>query len=130
MLAEALLAHLAGDYVLQSDWMASEKTRRWWPAVVHAIVYSLPFLLITQSPWALLVIGGTHAVLDRFRLARYVVWAKNLIGPRGHRPPLKEALANCGSPASVPAGLALALMIVSDNTIHMLINAAALTWLR
>jgi hypothetical protein len=130
VLAEALLAHLAGDYLLQSDWMATGKTRRWWPAVVHGVMYSLPFLLITLSPWALLVIGGTHVVLDRFRVAKYVIWAKNLIGPREFRPSLKEALANCGFAASVPPGLAMALMIVSDNTIHMLFNAAALTWLR
>jgi len=130
MLAEALLAHLVGDYLLQSDWMASEKTLRWWPAIVHGVAYSLPFLLITRSPWALLVIGGTHVVLDRFRVAKYVIWAKNLIGPREYRPSLKEALANCGFATTVPSGLAIALMIVSDNTIHMLFNAAALVWLR
>jgi hypothetical protein len=130
MLAESLLAHLVGDYLLQSHWMATEKTRRWWPAVVHGVAYSLPFLLITRSPWALLVIGGTHVVLDRFRVAKYVIWAKNLIGPREYRPSLKEAAVNCGFPADVPAGLATALMIVSDNTLHLLINAAALTWLR
>jgi hypothetical protein len=28
-----LLAHLVGDYLLQSDWMAAEKTKRWWPPV-------------------------------------------------------------------------------------------------
>jgi hypothetical protein len=82
VLAEALLAHLVGDYLLQSDWMATEKTRRWWPAVVHGAVYSLPFLLVTRSPWALLVIGGTHVVLDRFRVAKYVIWAK-----KPHRTP-------------------------------------------
>ncbi|MBT2390812.1 DUF3307 domain-containing protein [Streptomyces sp. ISL-1] len=32
---ESLLAHLAGDYLIQSDWMATEKVKRWWPAVVH-----------------------------------------------------------------------------------------------
>ncbi|WP_205679869.1 DUF3307 domain-containing protein [Paenarthrobacter ureafaciens] len=30
-----LLAHLIGDYLIQSDWMASEKTKRWWPAIAH-----------------------------------------------------------------------------------------------
>jgi hypothetical protein len=76
--------------------MPSEKTRRWWPAIVHGFAYSLPFLLITRSPWALLVIGGTHAVLDHYRVAKYVIWAKNLIGPREYQASLKEALANCG----------------------------------
>jgi hypothetical protein len=47
--AKPLLAHLAGDYLLQSDWMATQKVRRWWPAVVHGLTYLLPFLLITRS---------------------------------------------------------------------------------
>lgn len=42
-----LLAHLVGDYLIQSDWMANEKTKRWWPAWAHALTYGLPFLLVT-----------------------------------------------------------------------------------
>jgi hypothetical protein len=72
------LAHFVGDYVLQSHWMASEKTRRWWPAVAHAVTYGLPFLLLTLDPVALAVIVGTHAVIDRYRLARHLVWANSL----------------------------------------------------
>jgi hypothetical protein len=126
MLGEALLAHLVGDYLLQTDWMAAQKVRRLWPAIIHGLAYSLPFLLITRSPWALLVIAGTHAMLDRYRAATHLIWARSLIGPRKSRVPWREALGNCGFGASVPPGLAMALMIVSDNTIHMLVNAAAL----
>ena len=32
-----LLAHLVGDYVVQSDWMALNKTARWSPAIAHAV---------------------------------------------------------------------------------------------
>lgn len=64
-----LLAHLLGDYVVQSRWMATEKTQRWWPAIVHAVTYGVPFLMVTRSPLALAVIVGTHAVIDRYRLA-------------------------------------------------------------
>ncbi|MFF4417458.1 DUF3307 domain-containing protein [Streptosporangium sp. NPDC001559] len=126
MLAEAFIAHLAGDYVFQSHWMATEKVKRWWPAVVHGVMYTLPFLLITRSPWALLIIGGTHVVLDHYRAAKYVIWAKNLIAPRASRTPWKEAADNQGFPAGTPAGLATALLIVVDNTIHLAINAATL----
>lgn len=59
MFGEIALAHLVGDYILQSHWEAQEKTKRWWPALLHAVTYGLPFLLVTQSPWALLVIVGT-----------------------------------------------------------------------
>lgn len=91
-----LLAHLFGDYLLQSDWMAQNKTKRGWPALVHALLYSLCFLWLCRVPvdysgWSFvpvgnqrwtpwLVIFGTHFLIDRYRLARYVVWAKNWLG--------------------------------------------------
>lgn len=85
-----LLAHLFGDYILQSDWMANNKTKRSWPAFVHALLYSLCFVPLIwfhgRVPLASWVCWGwifvTHFLIDRFRLARYVVWAKNWLGPR------------------------------------------------
>lgn len=85
-MALALLAHLTGDYIAQSHWMATEKTHRWLPAVLHGLTYAACYLLATRSVLALLVIGGTHVVIDRYRLARHVVWAKNQMAPRRARP--------------------------------------------
>jgi hypothetical protein len=125
----ALIAHLIGDYVLQSHWMAVEKVHRWFPAIVHGVCYSIPFLFITHSVWALLVIGGTHIVLDHYRAAKYVVWFKNLMGPKNARTRWADINVNGGFQPGVPSGLATALLIIVDNTIHLLINSAALTWL-
>lgn len=116
-----LLAHLVGDYLIQTHWMATEKTKHWWPAIAHGLTYTLPYLVFTQSPAALLVIAGTHIVIDRYRLARHVVWAKNQLAPRSHRPDHTAT----GYPADTPAWLAVWLMIFADNTIHLLINTAA-----
>ncbi|MGV9540908.1 DUF3307 domain-containing protein [Nocardia beijingensis] len=124
-IATAALAHAVGDYLIQSHWMATEKTKRWWPAVVHAVTYGLPFVLITQSPLALLVIVATHAVIDRYRLARHVVWAKNQIAPAAHRP----GHTATGYPDDTPPWLAVWLLIIADNVLHMLINVAAIVWL-
>lgn len=123
-----VLAHMVGDYLIQSDWMATEKTKRWWPAWAHALTYGLPFLFVTSSPVALAVIVGTHAVIDRYRLARHVVWAKNFIAPRGYNPPWRECSAS-GYPPDKPVWMAVWLMIIADNTIHILINVAAVRWL-
>ena len=79
-----LILHLIGDYVTQSDWMANNKTKHWWPAICHAVMYSLPFLLLGPSVLAFAIILTTHFAIDRWRLARYVVWAKNcLLQPDG-----------------------------------------------
>lgn len=123
-----VLAHLVGDYVLQSHWMATEKTKHWLPAIVHGVTYTLPYALITQSPLALVVIGGTHIIIDRFRLARHVAWLKNQLGPKRSRPRWADAKAT-GYPSETPAWLSVWLMIITDNTIHLLINTAAILWM-
>jgi len=123
-----LLAHAVGDYLIQSDWMALEKTKRWWPAIAHAVSYGLPFLALTRSRPALLVIVVTHAVIDRYRLARGIVWAKNLLAPQRYRYPWSECRAT-GYHQDRPAWMAVWLMIIADNTLHVVINSAALLWL-
>lgn len=117
-----LIAHVVGDYVLQSHWMATEKTKRWFPAVLHAVTYGLPFLIATQSLSALAVIVGTHAVIDRYRLARHVVWAKNQLAPKAFRP----GRTATGYPDDAPPWLAVWLLIACDNCMHIVINSAAI----
>jgi hypothetical protein len=125
-----LILHLIGDYVTQSDWMAVNKTKRSVPAAAHALVYSLPFLLLTgvgvRGLVAWLIILDTHFLIDRYRLARYVVWAKNWIGP-GNRP-WSECTAT-GYPPGRPDWLCVWLLIIADNTMHLAINYSALRWL-
>lgn len=124
-LALAIPAHFIGDYLLQTNWMAGEKTKRWSPAILHGITYTLPFLLLTQSPLSLLIIAGTHAVIDRYRLARLLVWLKNQCTPREYRPTKADAFTT-GDRASSPAWLATWVMIWADNGVHMALNALAL----
>ena len=121
-----VLAHTLGDYLLQSDWMATKKTIAWCPAIVHGVTYGIPFLAITWNPWALAVIVGTHIVIDRFRLARYLVWVKNFIAPPGFNTDWDDC-KETGYPSDRPVWLATILMIIADNTIHVVINSAALT---
>ncbi len=124
-----LIAHLVGDYLLQSTWMATEKTKAWLPAGVHALVYSLPFVLFLQPSFlAWVVMVGTHAAIDHYRLARYVAYAKNFLGPRRTWAPWADCQAT-GFPSATPAWLSTWLMIITDNTMHLLINGAALAWL-
>lgn len=117
--ADQLVAHAVGDYVLQSHWMATHKARSSVAAAIHAITYTLPFMLLTLDPVALSVIAGSHFGLDRWRLARFVVWAKN--GARG-------PVTATGYPESVPDWLAVWLLIAADNTMHVLCNGVAI-WL-
>lgn len=137
--ADQLLCHAIGDYILQSDWMALGKTSRFWPAFIHALVYSLGFIVFAPSIPAWLVIFGTHFLIDRYRLARYIVYVKNFIGPISVsgffsggdftvNPPWDDCSAT-GYPADRPAWLTVWLLIIADNILHVAINSAALRYL-
>ena len=126
---EQLLLHLIGDYIFQSHWMATKKTSRSWPAFCHVVVYSLPFLFI-GSPLAVLVICVTHFFMDRFRLARRIIWAKNLmLSPPSPELRLWENCKNTGYPNDTPPWLAVWLMVICDNTIHLSLNFLAIRFL-
>lgn len=121
-----LVLHLVGDYITQSDWMANSKTKGSFAALVHATIYSLPFLFIGPLR-AVLVIWVSHFFVDRFRLARYVVFAKNFMG---YPFPAWDDCRKTGYPSARPDWMSVWLMIIADNTIHLISNMAALHTLR
>jgi hypothetical protein len=119
-----ILCHLIGDYVLQSHKMAIRKTSSWRWACIHAAVYSLPFAALMvylggSVALPLLVIGVTHAVIDRLGLAaRWCRWYGV-----GH-PGLwwRESDGEFQAP---PPFLGVWLTIIVDNTFHLAINGIA-----
>jgi len=125
---EQLIAHLFGDYILQSHWMAREKSRRSLPALIHAAMYGLPFLFLTHSPGALSVIAGTHFVIDRWQLARYLVWVKNFMAPKSQWRPWNHSRPT-GYPSEKPEWLTRWLLVIADNTVHLLINYLSIRYL-
>ena len=155
-----LAAHAVGDYVFQSDWMAATKTQKSVAALAHVVTYTVAFVPLastwtnlgwnpvtwvpTAISWqALLFILVTHFIIDRWRLARYVCWAKNWLAPKWLTLPatdsemLPKPVRNWPWAACTGTGygpdkqpwMAVWLMIITDNTLHILCNGAALTWL-
>jgi len=129
-----LVAHLLGDYVLQNHWMAQRKTSSLLVALLHAVLYGLPFLLLTRSLWALAVIALTHAVIDRWRLARY--WCRFWgVGESGvvvqfiRDRTIDEGVFFDKERDVAPPFLGIWLLIIVDNTAHLAINWCALRWL-
>lgn len=122
---EQLILHLIGDYITQTDAMAVRKTKSMPWAMAHACAYGLPFLLL-GGWWAACVIILTHCIIDRYRLSKYAVFAKNKVTSPGLE--WRDCSAT-GYPSAAPAWMSVWLMIVADNTIHLMINYAALRWL-
>lgn len=130
-----LMAHMIGDYFIQNDWMALTKTKPgipgWRAAMIHGATYTIPFIpvvLVLHSVWpvyALMVIGLTHVVLDHYYLAKHVIWFRNQFAPKAFRPPHTPT----GFGVDRPDWIAVWLMIIVDNCIHMIINTASVVWL-
>ena len=124
-----LICHLFGDYVFQSSWMANNKIKRLVPAIVHSCVYFVPFLIVLHpSLSATVVMIGTHILIDRFRLAKYVTFVSQYLAP----PSEWKAWSDCigtGYYKETPVWLATWLMIIVDNTMHLTINALCLMYL-
>lgn len=114
------LFHLWGDYITQNHWMASKKVlfteEGWFACAIHCVLYSIPFLFIASVD-AFMIILITHFLIDKFRLAKYIVQLRNW------------CFTDTGAPASQPPFLAIWLLIIADNTIHLTINYLSIKYL-
>lgn len=146
---EQLLVHIFGDYLLQSDWCAMNKAKRTLPCLIHVLIYTACFLILTTSWKALLVIGGVHFILDRWPIIiRRLIWLKNHIGPGFKYVPFYKADAT-GCYDNLMADvlykpytrevingfsprlnyITIWLYIITDNFLHLLTNYLALKYL-
>jgi hypothetical protein len=110
------VAHLIGDYVLQNDYIANEKTKKTIPALIHILLYGIPFIFLVGFSYSLLIIIVTHFFIDRFRLAVY--WIK-LIN-------WNFKSKNFGFKEDKPMWMSVWLMIIYDNTFHIIINTLSI----
>lgn len=139
-----LIAHLIGDYCLQNHYMATQKTKAWFPALLHVLLYGIPFIVIGASLEQWFLIVSTHYLIDRYRLAKYwvvfwgigvegfvlreVAWWKHF---RAYPEPAfgEDSWGKRTPPDEAPPFLAVWLLILVDNTMHLAINCFALGFL-
>lgn len=119
---EQILLHLLGDFILQNDFMATNKKNITWKGElacqIHCITYSLPFLLI--GSWqAVVVIYVSHYIIDR---SKFISWFLAL------RNGTKD-ISNFGFGKDRPFALSIWLNIITDNTFHLACNYFALKYL-
>ncbi|MBE6450818.1 MAG: DUF3307 domain-containing protein [Alphaproteobacteria bacterium] len=114
---QQLICHLIGDYWLQSHWMSINKKHNTLVALIHAFFYTLPFLFITQSISALSIICLSHALIDRTNIVNKLNQFKNL-----------NFKTTSGYPKNTPEYLEKFLLIIQDNTLHLMINFLSLKY--
>jgi len=120
-----LFCHWLGDYLFQTSYLAEnkflpdkfylvcEKNRKkcnrgilksWLAATIHAIAYTACYLPLTHDPVDLLVIGGSHLLIDHYRVAAWIARLKewNWKDPQPVVPPF--------------------VMLILDQGLHLSIN--------
>ena len=65
-----VFCHLVGDYVLQSNFLATTKGENWYHLFVHCALYCLPFAIVFSITWQLAYIFVMHVITDALK-ARY-----------------------------------------------------------
>jgi hypothetical protein len=66
-----IYAHLVGDFLIQTDWMAEGKKRSSWICLAHVITYMIPFFLTSLSWLQLGLIALEHFLQDRTRIVEW-----------------------------------------------------------
>ena len=131
---ELLLGHLVGDYLLQNQWMAMNKSKNtlqgWIAATVHCILYTLAVCLFMWNfDWYwMLIVFLSHFPIDKFMLAeKYLHFIK---GKDLKDYVKKDQYYNNLKYQSLPkrelnrydmleGGFSSVVYTVTDNTIHL-----------
>jgi hypothetical protein len=137
---ELLLGHLAGDYLLQNEWMAlnkSKNTRKGWlAAFVHCVLYTLAVCLFMQNlqPIWIGVVFLTHFPIDKFMLAEkylHFIKGKGLKDyvKKDNPPPIgrfvtkvdMDARASLNRYDALEGGFTALVYSVTDNAMHLIL---------
>ena len=59
-----LACHMLGDYVLQTDFLASTKGDNWWHLLAHCITYTVPFALVFGIDGRIVALFASHLIVD------------------------------------------------------------------
>lgn len=65
-----IMCHMIGDYVLQSNFIATTKGKNWYHLFTHSVLYVVPFYICFGFVWQLAVIFVAHLIIDPLK-ARY-----------------------------------------------------------
>lgn len=72
MYIPVLIGHLIGDWIIQTDWQAENKTKNWKAMQQHMVGYNLcmfslcvPYMPLRSILILIMVSWTTHSILDR-----------------------------------------------------------------
>jgi len=126
MFEKLLLGHLLGDYLLQNQWMALNKSKNswigWLAAFVHCIIYTFSICMFMQNfdmIW-IIVVFLSHFPIDKFGLAeKYMHYIKG----SGMKDYLLKDKQNVvlNRYDMLEGGFASLVYTITDNSLHLII---------
>lgn len=115
----SFLIHCVSDYWLsQNDYIATHKKENFLLALLHAFLYTIPFVILTRSVLALFVIFITHALIDGTHIVEKLNQIKNW-----------NFYTSTGYDDDRPIWISVWLLIFQDNILHLVINYLAILYL-
>lgn len=133
---EMVLGHLVGDYLVQNQWMALNKSKNTWTgwlaAIVHCVIYTAMVTTAIHN-WDLLwivIVFFSHFFIDKFSLAeKYMHYVKGF----GMKDYVKKELfcekvkakSNINRYDVLEGGFTSLVYTVTDNTMHIIIMYVA-----
>jgi hypothetical protein len=120
LLVWALIAHVVADWLLQTDWMVTNKVNLRHPAgYVHAGVYTLFMLPLFPLPLAFLI-GVTHLFVDTRGPVHW--WMRTIKRMPGHPPSGSNEHAPDNSRVTTMTAVVESAV---DQAFHVVVLAAA-----
>jgi hypothetical protein len=121
---EMLLGHLVGDYLLQNDWMAMNKSKNtwigWFAALAHCIIYTATVCAFMQNFDSLWIVAVflSHFFIDKFAFGWW--YLKHIKNMDTHK--YFDYLKDSSSKAeAIQAGFMSVIYTVTDNTMHLVL---------
>jgi hypothetical protein len=120
-----LLGHIIGDYFLQNNWMALNKSKHkglgWFTCTIHCILYTLAVCTVMWlfNPFWILIVFLSHFIIDKFGIPEKYL---KLIKGRS----LEEFMENPENKTYDPhiglrAGFDVLVYTVVDNGMHIIL---------
>jgi len=72
ILVKLIFSHLIGDYFLQSDYLAKNKSTDFYILFVHCALYCLPLFLFFGLTWQLAVVFIIHIIVDYLKCKKKI----------------------------------------------------------
>lgn len=128
MMFEMLLGHLTGDYLLQNQWMALNKSTNtrtgWLAAIIHCLLYTFAVCLFMWNfhlIWIVLVFCS-HFFIDKFGFGE--IYMKYIKG-NGLRDYIDDVNShkhfhNTGQEI-ITGGFKAVVYTLTDNTMHLIL---------